>query len=166
MTRPRKEHSAGWRNLRKAGGGGRGQGSAPSKRVALDLPCTPEAVPEARRAIADLDEQIEAERATDLSLLASELITNSVRHAETTADCTIGFQIELTEDLVRVEVRDPGSGFRPQALPGPRRGHPGGWGLFLVDRLAENWGVLTDGATVVWFEMSRAGTGAELGEAM
>jgi hypothetical protein len=32
-----------------------------------------------------------------------------------------------------------------------------GWGLFLVQRLAERWGVKTDGASKrVWFELRRA----------
>jgi len=51
---------------------------------------------------------------------------------------------------VRVEVTDRGRGFQLV----PRRGpldDPGGFGLFLVGRLADCWGVETDAATTVWF---------------
>jgi anti-sigma regulatory factor (Ser/Thr protein kinase) len=32
---------------------------------------------------------------------------------------------------------------------------PGGYGLFLVGRLADRWGVETDDATRVWFVLRR-----------
>jgi anti-sigma regulatory factor (Ser/Thr protein kinase) len=32
---------------------------------------------------------------------------------------------------------------------------PGGFGLFLVGRLADRWGVETDGGTTVWFVLRR-----------
>jgi anti-sigma regulatory factor (Ser/Thr protein kinase) len=55
---------------------------------------------------------------------------------------------------VRVEVVDHGNGFSPA----PRAGEldePGGFGLFLVGRLADRWGVETDSATRVWFVLRR-----------
>jgi hypothetical protein len=30
-----------------------------------------------------------------------------------------------------------------------------GWGLYLVDRLADRWGVTSDVGTTVWFELDR-----------
>ena len=56
---------------------------------------------------------------------------------------------------MRVAVRDPGPGFRPPTPP-PDPGHVGGWGLVLVDQLAEKWGVEHDGeANVVWCELKK-----------
>jgi hypothetical protein len=55
---------------------------------------------------------------------------------------------------VRVEVGDLGPGFDP----GPRdldRESPSGWGLYLVDQLADRWGVTRAGGTRVWFEIDR-----------
>ena len=55
---------------------------------------------------------------------------------------------------VRIEVTDHGEGF----TPGPRVGaldEPGGFGLFLVGRLADRWGVETNDATTVWFVLRR-----------
>jgi hypothetical protein len=30
-----------------------------------------------------------------------------------------------------------------------------GWGLYLVDRLADRWGIVTGDGTTVWFELTR-----------
>jgi anti-sigma regulatory factor (Ser/Thr protein kinase) len=55
-----------------------------------------------------------------------------------------------------VEVTDRGKGFDPELVPPPRRSGIGGWGLYLVDRLADRWGVDGDRATRVWFEIDNA----------
>src|SRR5207245_2733634 len=52
---------------------------------------------------------------------------------------------------VRVEVSDPGPGFQPRTA-GPE---PGGFGLMLVERLADRWGVDPGGRSRVWFEIDR-----------
>jgi len=55
---------------------------------------------------------------------------------------------------VRIEVCDHGDGFTPH----PRMGaldEPGGFGLYLVGRLADRWGVETDHGTTVWFVLQR-----------
>ena len=55
---------------------------------------------------------------------------------------------------VRVEVSDHGEGF----TPAPRFGtldEPGGFGLFLIGRLADRWGVDTEDGTTVWFVLRR-----------
>jgi anti-sigma regulatory factor (Ser/Thr protein kinase) len=56
---------------------------------------------------------------------------------------------------VLTEVKDTGPGFDPSAAGEPRDNHTG-WGLFLVERLADRWGVAHEGAaTTVWFELRR-----------
>jgi len=58
---------------------------------------------------------------------------------------------------VRVEVIDTGMRFT-QVRPGPSRDESGGWGLFLVDRIADSWGVARAAAgTCVWFELELEG---------
>ena len=55
---------------------------------------------------------------------------------------------------MRFTVRDDGSGFDvPQSH---RRGDPqiGGWGLYLVDAIADRWGVEHE-PTMVWLEVAR-----------
>jgi hypothetical protein len=54
---------------------------------------------------------------------------------------------------VRVEVVDQGAGFIPVARDRPVT-EVGGWGLHLVETLADRWGV-HEGSTHVWFEIDR-----------
>jgi anti-sigma regulatory factor (Ser/Thr protein kinase) len=94
----------------------------------------------------------ESERGA-LRLLVSELVTNSVRHV-TQSDQPVRLAVRIAEDMIRVEVRDGGVGFAP-GKPRPR-GADGGYGLFLVERMASRWGVDTSGGTRVWFELDLA----------
>jgi anti-sigma regulatory factor (Ser/Thr protein kinase) len=82
-------------------------------------------------------------------LLVSELVTNAVRHA---VGETLRLVVMIDDGALRVEVHDPGGGFEPQA-PELDPARPSGWGLFLVDELADRWGVDATPLTRVWFEM-------------
>ena len=84
-------------------------------------------------------------------LLASELVANAVRHAE--AD-RIAVRFSVVSDHVRVEVGDEGPGFDAQ-IPPHNPGPTGGWGLRLVDELADRWGVADSDGSRVWFEIDR-----------
>jgi signal transduction histidine kinase len=87
-----------------------------------------------------------------LRLLVTELVSNSVRHAR--AD-TVALKIVVGRSAVLTEVTDEGPGFDP-AQTERSTNNEGGWGLFLVERLAHRWGVVQDGdATRVWFELLR-----------
>ncbi len=56
---------------------------------------------------------------------------------------------------VWTEVADEGPGFDPSNTGAPRADRSG-WGLFLVERLADRWGAKNEsGATKVWFELRR-----------
>ena len=88
----------------------------------------------------------------DVRLLVSELVTNSVRHARLTGDATIRVSVAIVGAMVRVEVEDPGDG-AIAAVP-PDREHGGGFGLYLVEILAERWGSSHDGKTCVWAELA------------
>jgi anti-sigma regulatory factor (Ser/Thr protein kinase) len=57
---------------------------------------------------------------------------------------------------VLTEVIDDGAGFEAPPRDSPS-GDRCGWGLFLVERLADRWGVVReDNGTRVWFELRRA----------
>jgi anti-sigma regulatory factor (Ser/Thr protein kinase) len=122
--------------------------------LTLQLMSGPGAVPAARRAIAGLAGHVGIGTLGDLRLLVSELVTNSVRHAGLGDGDAIGLQISVSPRRVRVEVTDVGPGFERRA-PEPREDRAGGYGLFLVDRLADRWGVLSDEVTRVWFEIDQ-----------
>ena len=82
-------------------------------------------------------------------------MTNSLRHANLGSDGWIGLKVEPQPGRVRVEVSDPGPGF----VPSPHRPsvyQESGWGLFLVGRIADRWGVIHDHTTRVWFEIDCA----------
>jgi len=120
--------------------------------VTLRLPASPAAISAARAAVvrAALDRDVPDDVLDTLRLLVSEVVTNSVRHGVPTevVELALTFNSEL-----RVEVTDYGEGFEPE----PRAGGPddaGGWGLYLVDRLAERWGVQRNGVTRVWFSLA------------
>src|SRR3954452_19019738 len=128
------------------------------KQITVQFDRGPAAASAARSALMPLDDRLEPSALDDIRLLVSELVTNSVRHATDDGDGTVGLEVDLAADRVRVEVSDGGRGFEPT----PRiadRSQPGGWGLYLVDQLADRWGVKRQGATRAWFEMD----GARLG---
>jgi anti-sigma regulatory factor (Ser/Thr protein kinase) len=121
--------------------------------VDVELENSPEAAAAARTALDDLTGRVPAGRLRDLRLLVSELVTNAVRHAGLGRGDRIRLRVCVRERQVRVEVHDPGRGFEPRA-PKPDPARASGWGLYLVDELADRWGV--DGlgrGTRVWFEL-------------
>ena len=89
-----------------------------------------------------------AAAAERIVLAVSELVTNAVTHGRGPVALTLG----ANNDRVRVDVEDQGGG--TPVLPPPDPQHRGGgWGLRLVDTLADDWGVDTLGhRTTVWFE--------------
>ncbi len=107
---------------------------------------------EARHALSPLADRLPAERLNDIRLLVSELVTNAIRHAELDAAESIRLTLEETGGSLRVEVSDPGRGFDWTGRDRPAD-EGGGWGLYLVETLADRWGVDRDEVTTVWFEL-------------
>jgi anti-sigma regulatory factor (Ser/Thr protein kinase) len=121
----------------------------------LDLASSIDAAAEARRALDGVSDELSGPRMRDVRLLVSELVTNAVRHAGIDAGDPIRLMIAVDGAAVRVEIRDGGSGFEPRA-PEPDPTRASGWGLFLVDELADRWGVQpADPGTLIWFEIDR-----------
>ncbi len=119
----------------------------------LKLPSSARAAGMARQAIYPLH-RTAPEIADSLLLLVTELVTNSYRHAGVAQSGWIDLHVIARKELVRVEVRDQGPGFR---VAGRTVGADvgGGWGLHLIDHLADRWGVAQNGHTCVWFEIDR-----------
>src|SRR4051812_15010227 len=123
----------------------------------FDLGGGPEAIGRARAALTEfVGDATGPERLYDLQLMVSEVVTNAVRHGGARQGEHVDFRVALTSDQVRLEVRDPGPGFHDvtPALPATDRG--GGYGLYLVDLFADDWGVSGAEGTCVWFEVPLA----------
>ncbi|HEY7121971.1 MAG TPA: MASE1 domain-containing protein [Solirubrobacterales bacterium] len=140
--------------LRRVGSGnGAGTEHAPGEAISVELEPGARCPADARAALAPLEGAVTSIAFMDLSLLVSELVTNSVRHAHLAPRELIRLHVEASERMLRVEVSDPGEGFAADIPEMPARG-PGGWGLFLTERLADRWGVdRKDGWTTVWLEL-------------
>lgn len=114
----------------------------------------PSAASAARNALLALDERLDGRVLDDIRLLVSELVTNAIRHAEAPSGGEVGLDVSIESGRVRVEVADPGGGFEPQPRDDEMT-RPGGWGLYLVDRIADRWGVVRNRMNRVWFELDR-----------
>jgi anti-sigma regulatory factor (Ser/Thr protein kinase) len=111
---------------------------------------------DARRAVREtLGGAVSRRTLTDAELLVSELATNSVRHGGSDARAELAMEADVGDDRVRVRVFDDGEGFEA-ARPAKRDLETaGGYGLVLVQRLAEDWGVERGDRFCVWFELER-----------
>jgi anti-sigma regulatory factor (Ser/Thr protein kinase) len=121
--------------------------------VRLCLTANTSAPSKARRAIDELESDLGDSLAGNIRLLVSELVTNSIRHSGAPTDRPIECAFRASPDVVRIEVQDRGS-WRP---PTPDPDGASGWGLYLVDRLADRWGLEHGEGTRAWFEIDRSG---------
>jgi anti-sigma regulatory factor (Ser/Thr protein kinase) len=88
----------------------------------------------------------------DAELLVSELVGNAVKHA---GAHVFGLRLRRRRGWIRVEVRDPSRAL-PCHLP-VRDLDVSGRGLWLVDKLADRWGVdLLPYGKCTWFELRLA----------
>jgi len=111
------------------------------------------AAAEARRALEGFKDHLPPEKLEDVRLLVSELVTNSVIHAGLSPEEAITVTVTIRGGLARGEVRDRGPGFEPSQEPVPKPDLAGGWGLYIVDKVADRWGVAHTGSKSVWFEI-------------
>ncbi len=87
-------------------------------------------------------------------LLLTELVANVVRHAHSPIQVDLSWEHEM----LRAEVRD-GSSILPAVAD--LADEDGGYGLRIVDALAQDWGITRlEHGKAVWFTLRRAGAGA------
>ncbi|GAA0896177.1 ATP-binding protein [Streptomyces sp. DSM 41524] len=93
--------------------------------------------------------------AEDVLLVVSELVTNACLHAEGPEE----LRVSCNAKVLRLEVVDLGTGTPAPRTP-HRAGRPGGHGMFIVQRLCLDWGVVRNvegtGKTV-WAELAAPG---------
>ena len=96
-----------------------------------------------------LSPMVEPDTLGQATLLVSELATNAVRHS---GSPWFAVAVEVDGDRLHVEVSDGGSGFAGE--PAPDFDRAGGYGLHLVDCMADAWGTEAAQGTRVWFRLS------------
>ena len=155
---------------RENGFGGEGQGRAGSmtepesrgsaemgaadtgEHFVLEVAATPEAASAVRRAFLAQDGALPNLVRDDVLLLLTELVNNAVGHADTAPGPAVRVEIGQWFGMVRVAVWDEGRGFTYPTTS--RSDETGGWGLVLVDRIADRWAVApAPTGTRVWFEI-------------
>ncbi|MFD7900258.1 ATP-binding protein [Streptomyces sp. NPDC059568] len=115
----------------------------------------PESVAAARRfadeVLAQDAPDLDTGKVDDIRLIVSELVTNSIRHGAEPGGSVL-VAIESTAENIRIEVHDPVRR-RPRFIEPDERG---GRGLFIVQALAETWGVTDrDFGKAVWAVVAR-----------
>jgi anti-sigma regulatory factor (Ser/Thr protein kinase) len=126
---------------------------APRKRLRIAIAGGSRAPERARSWIESAASWLPAELESTLLLLTCELVNNAVRHGGAAEDQVIELELSaLDAGRVRVQVSDPGVGFEHSPRNAPLD-EEGGWGLVLIESMAESWGVEQDAGTRVWFEL-------------
>jgi anti-sigma regulatory factor (Ser/Thr protein kinase) len=113
--------------------------------MTMTLPRSARVGQAAREAVRAFVHELGEQSTADACLLVSELVTNAYRHGRG----DIRLRITVDHEVARFAVYDGGQArFLPIAHPDEH----GGWGLNLVQRIADRWGI---GATPthVWFEL-------------
>jgi signal transduction histidine kinase len=123
-----------------------------SRTIRADIPAGSRAPSEARQALAPLLASLEPDARSAVALVASELVTNSVRHSSAGEGAPIELEASIDGGQVRLTVRDSGNGF-DAAGHAPEAGMMGGWGLQVVDGLVDRWWVEVDHGTSVTCEL-------------
>lgn len=126
---------------------------------AIRVPGGPRASSEARAGLsAELAGHLRGARMSDVHLLVSEIVNNSVVHGEVDEDGWVEIEWDVSDARLRVEVSDSGLQGEPRPRePDYERGT--GFGLFIVDALTERWGVVQAPVLRVWFELGLDGAG-------
>jgi anti-sigma regulatory factor (Ser/Thr protein kinase) len=142
-----------------APGGKVGQGTVELTSI---VPASPTAIALVRNAVRGFaegwrtegwaPEGFDAERAGDLALVFTELLTNAVLHSGSGPSDRLEVRVALDADGVHGSVTDPGRGFSMD-VESARPRVDGGLGLSIVGRLVRTWGVTqVPAGTEVWFD--------------
>ncbi len=96
----------------------------------------------------------------DALLVVSELVSNSIRHAEPLSTGEITVRWRVAPDVLHLEIVDGGAGTRPRAGVAALAA-TSGRGLDIVSQVSSRWGVTTAGdAVTVWADVPRRTVGA------
>ena len=121
------------------------------------LPPIPSSLAQARRMVGDT---VEAPREVvqNAQLVLTELLANEIKHGRYAAGDPLVCTVKQRTSTLRIEVRHSGPSFEmpkePVPAPASFAQRATGWGLALITRLADRWGVSdVRGARQVWAEI-------------
>lgn len=108
--------------------------------TSLRLPSAPASVPVARRRLQDwlCHVGVRSDRVEDARVIVSELVANSVRHANPLPDGTILVAWRIEDGRVELSVTDGGAETHPRRVHAPASA-ANGRGMTIVDVLADDW---------------------------
>lgn len=106
----------------------------------------------ARRALDGFGGQLEEDVIERSALVVTELVTNSLTHACSTAAQPIDLNIQMSPGCLRIEVTDEGTGGFDPVVTLPYPDQDSGRGFWMVDQLSDRWGVDFIRSTRVWCE--------------
>ena len=121
----------------------------------FELPATAAAAGMARREVAAIP-GIAGDNAYKALLMTSEVIAVYVANADPAPGATVRLTIRVTPDRVRIEVGGRPPDVTPDALLHAHEAPSlGGYGLQIVERMSDAWGVEGAGDSRIWFELVR-----------
>jgi anti-sigma regulatory factor (Ser/Thr protein kinase) len=115
-----------------------------------EVPNGPEAAAQARRLLDPLESRVPEDTLVDVRIVLSEIVANSYKHAGNPPGAPIDVKVTDSVHRLRVEVMD-----RSIFDPTPETSEElraAKWGLKIVDKLADEWGRITEGG--IWAEFA------------
>jgi anti-sigma regulatory factor (Ser/Thr protein kinase) len=115
-----------------------------------EVPNGPEAAAQARRLLDPLESRVPEDTLVDVRIVLSEIVANSYKHAGNPPGAPIEVTVTDSANRLRVEVMD-----RSIFDPTPETTEElraAKWGLQIVDKLADDWGRITEGG--IWAEFA------------
>jgi anti-sigma regulatory factor (Ser/Thr protein kinase) len=119
--------------------------------LSLEVPCDSNAPRVVRNALAKFDSL--GWVLGDITLVASELVTNAVLHSGCAREDVLRVEVRVRRGGVEISVQDPGLSDQI-AQPRPQEELEGGWGLRVVEQLTTRWGSERGSGYRVWAEVA------------
>jgi anti-sigma regulatory factor (Ser/Thr protein kinase) len=118
----------------------------------LNLPIDARSPARARHALDDVQGRIPADVMERFRIAVTELVTNSIQHADLAPGDVVRVLVQVRDDHLRVEVINAGLPFATRTRrPGSTR--ESGRGLMLVERSTDRWGMKGTDGVRLWFEI-------------
>lgn len=127
------------------------------QRLSEGFVAEPQSVPAARHAAENVRGVLGSGICERVCLLVSELVTNAISHRSRRSGNAVRMRVWTSPTSVRVAVSDRDPASKLPTEPGRGELAVDGWGLYLMERIADRWGVRRRVGTEIWFEIDTEG---------